>query len=65
MWRQGEGTAEEIYGFYLWSFTCIDVQDKKNAVTISFHDQLVKLTARKCSFASKLSTFVLEFIKTL
>jgi len=59
------GTAEEIYGFCLQSFTCIDVQEKKNPVTISFQDQLVELTVRKCSFASKLSTFVLEFIKTL
>lgn len=64
MSRLGEGTAEEIYGFCLQSFTCIDIQDKKNPRTISFQDQLVKLTVRKCSFASKLSTFVPEFIKT-
>lgn len=64
MLRLGEGIAEEIYGFCLQSFTCIDTQDKKNPRTISFQDQLVELTVRKCSFASKLSTFVLEFIKT-
>lgn len=60
MWMQGEGTAEEIYGFCLQSFTCIDVQEKKNPLTISFQDQLVELTVRKRSFASKLSIFVPE-----
>lgn len=65
MWRQGRGTAEEIYRFCLHSFPCSDVQDKKNSVTISFQDQLVELTVRECSFAFKWSTFVLEFIKTL
>lgn len=51
--------------FCLQSFTRIDVQEKKNPATIGFQDQLVELTVGKCSFASKSSIFVLEFVKIL
>lgn len=34
-------------------------------MTIGFQDQLVELTVGKCSFASKFSISVLEFVKTL